>query len=456
MIKLEQFQWDGVDGIIDFGNRALLADEMGLGKTIQALAWLIETCSWPAVVVCPALLKYNWQKEAKEGFGLRSDVLEGMTPPKRNGHLIPHSRLIIVNYEILPAWWQYLRDEVNPQAIVFDEGHYIKNWESQRYTFSHRLAMRIRRRLILTGTPIANRPADLWALLSIIRPKLFPNLPDYMWTFTRPRKFRGKWQFKGAENLDKLHRILKGECMIRRRKTDVLDLPPKTRRVIEVPLSDPAEYRFAESNLIGWIKERYGAARAIRAAKVSSLVRFGYLLRLCARLKVGQIRAWIDSFLEASDSKLVIFTGNTPMIDFLMRRYHGQIVRIDGKVSGRKRQWAVEEFQKAPRKRLAACHFKAGGVGTTLHAAADVLFTDLPLTPDCIGQPEDRVHRIGQTRPCTIWYLVARGTIEARAAALLQEKFEDIEAAIDGRTKSIGSLDIFNDIVHQVMPHPRR
>lgn len=343
------------------------------------------------------------------------------------------------------------------RGISVSNCHYIKNWDSDRYKHAKTLAAGISKRIALTGTPLTNRPAELWAILSIICPDLFPERMKYMWTYTRPRKFRGRWMFPGAKHTRELHLLLTARCMIRQRKADVLDLPPKTRRVVEVPLSNPKEYQFAESNLLGWIKDRYGMERARRAAKVTNLVRLGYLMRLCARLKVRQVREWIDLFLENSEGKLVIFTGHTPMVDLLMRAYHGNCVRIDGSVVGRKRQLAVEEFQKG-RKRLAACHYKAGGIGITLHAAADVLYTDLPLSAGDLLQSEDRIHRIGQHHPCTIWYLVVRGTIEARAAELVTTKLDVLDQIIDGKpaARNASTLDIFQQLIREYKPKLKR
>lgn len=461
-IKLDQYQINGVKWIDYFEGRALLADEQGLGKTIQALYWLKQhnvSSERPAVIVCPATVKWNWPVEAKR-FGLQTDVLAGMTPPREkrgNGRpMTRHSPVIMVNYDILGPWVEYLRS-LHPQFLILDEGQYIANPRSERYRNVADLASGIPYRVILTGTPVSNQPADLWAPLSIIRPDLFPSENEFLWTYTKRFKFRGRWISKGAQNLDQLHAILKRECMIRRLKSKVLDLPAKIRRVVEVPLSDPQEYAYAENDFLGWVRTRWDRTRARKAKKVESFARLGYLLRLCARLKVTEVRRWIEDFhRQFPKRKLIVFTGNTPMIEYILRKFPGQVVRIDGKVHGHKRQLAVEEFQKGTKKWLGAAHYKAGGIGITLTASSDVLYTDLPLSAGILLQSEDRVHRRTQTRECIITYLVTRGTIEARAMELLKVKFGIIDQIVDGKFNTSDSLDIFNELIKELKKRRRQ
>src|SRR5690554_2444236 len=157
----------------------------------------------------------------------------------------------------------------------------------------------------------------------------------------------------------------------------------------------------AERDLIKWLKMRRGETRAKKAAKAEQLARLGYLMRLAARLKVPDVKEWIDNFLENSDEKLVVFSVNRPMIDLLVRRYRNICVHMDGTVKGKERFKAVERFQHDPKCRLFIGHPRAAGVGLTLTASFTVFFCDFPWTPGDLEQAEDRVHRIGRSEEHT-------------------------------------------------------
>ncbi len=170
MTKLYPYQKRGVLRIERFGGRVLLSDAMGLGKTIQALTWLKRfrkrRKTLPAIVVCPASLKWNWEIETLKHIGVQADILEGVNPPKR---FRPQSKLIILNYDILKAWLPVLKSW-DPQTVVLDECHYAQNRSTQRSKAARNLCESVPYVLALSGTPLTNRPAELWSVLNLIRP----------------------------------------------------------------------------------------------------------------------------------------------------------------------------------------------------------------------------------------------------------------------------------------------
>lgn len=447
MTTLSPYQFEGARQIRAFGGRALLADEMGLGKTIQALFYCTKLPHRrPVIVVCPASLKWNWQREAATHMGMTSEILSGRRPYRS---LIVQHPIIIINYEIL-KWWVPFLVRLNPQIVIWDEAHHVKNRETQAFKALRQLLEEsgARYRIALSGTPLTNNPSEMWTTLHLLRPDLFQSFNQFAFDHCIPKFARGRWTFPGTKDLDGLHAKLKSYIMIRRLKKDVLpQLPKKFRKVIPIHLEQLArsEYEFARREFLTWLKA-ISPAKAMRAARNEALVQVGYLLRLVAKLKRFDVKNWIDSFLAESDEKLVVFSGHTKLIDWLMARYSTIAVRLDGQVTGKKRMDAVDAFQTNKQMRLAICNPRAAGVGLNMTAGSHVLYCDFPWHPGILKQGEDRIHRIGQVSKCYIWFLAAMDTIEERLMLLLMEKQSILDQVLDG-TNSGGDFDIFKRLL---------
>ena len=412
---------------------------MGLGKTIQALYWCYKTKkARPIIVVCPAAVKYNWQREASKHLDMLSHVLEGRKATRIRRGSVP---ILILNYDILSKWVPYLR-ELDPRVVILDECHAIKNLKSQRYEATKELCEGVKHVIAISGTPLTNRPAELWPTLNILLPHYYNSFFAFAFEFCRPRRMPwGGWNYGGAKNLAKLHEQLKEQCMIRRLKRQVLkELPDKVRTVVPVPLRDRGEYERASNDFIGWLKQK-SPGKAKRAMKAEAVTRIGYLLRLVARLKVRAVYDWVDNFLEESDDKLVIFTRHTPMIRALEKHYGKKRigwVTVDGGVTGRNRLHNVDRFRHDPDTRLFFGNIKAAGTGIDglQEACSTALFVDLPWTPGDLVQAEDRLHRNGQKGATNIYYLIALNTIEEYLCELLQTKQKILEQTLDGAAES--------------------
>jgi len=403
----------------------------------------------PIIVVCPASVKWNWEREAAHHLGMLSRVLEGRRPPKRGFGLAPPP-LLIINYDILIGWLDFLK-ALEPKAVFIDECHNIKNQETLRSFAVRQLCQGVPHVIGMSGTPITNRPAELWPILNILLPHLYPSFFAFALRYCRPRRMPwGKWSYGGAKNLDELHAKLKKQCMIRRLKKDVLkDLPEKTRTVIPVRLERDRmkEYREASRDFLGWLKG-ISPERAKRAARAEALTKVGYLMRLAARHKVPNIFEWIDNFEEEGSGKLVIFSVNTPMIRALERRYKGKSVTVDGSVIGRYRLKAVDEFHHEKSCRFLFGHYKSAGEGINLTCASTVLRVDFPWTPGAMLQAEDRIHRMGQKNASMIYDLVALDTIETDVCRLLEDKQKVLSDVLDGGANEADDLSIATDLLN--------
>jgi len=448
----KKFQLKAIRKINHFNGRVLLADEMGLGKTLEALLWMKQAGSsvYPAIVVCPASLKWVWEKEAIEQINVRAIVLDGQKPSKKSVLEIP--KLIIINYEILQYWEAWLK-KIKAQTIAFDESHYLKSSGAIRTRTSKSLAKKIPNVIGISGTPLTNRPDELWNIISIVRPDIFSSRYAYRWRYCKPVLKPWGWDYKGATNLKELHRKLSSTMMIRRLKKDVLsELPAKTRHVIPLDISPKAriEYNQAQNNFLQWLSKTQALNKVRAAEKAEALVKLGYLRRLAANSKMKGVFDWIDNFLEEDDGKLIVFANHKNIIQQVKERYNKVCVVVDGSVTGKKRKNAVKGFQNNKRIRLFIGNIKAAGVGITLHASSTVAFIELDYVPANHTQAEDRPHRIGQKNAVNIYYLVARNTIEEDLCEIIQAKQEILSQVLDGKRQK-DDLDVWSQLQERLL-----
>jgi SWI/SNF-related matrix-associated actin-dependent regulator of chromatin subfamily A-like protein 1 len=438
--KLKKYQKEGVLLIEKFKGRVLLSDEVGLGKTIQTLNWVERHPELsPVIVICPASLKWVWEMQAKQHIEERGTVIEG-TKPKSLANI----KLIIINYEILQYWLKEI-EKVKPMIMVCDESHYLKSRNAKRTRAVKVLSKNIPHIICLSGTPLTNRPSELWTTLNIIRPDLYPSFFSYAFKFCKPVKKPWGWEYKGASNLDVLHENLKNQMMIRRLKVDVLtELPEITREIIPFTLKNFKKYREVENDFINWLRKK-SSIKAKKAEKAEAMVKLGYLIRLAARLKLKKVGKWIDDFLEGEDGKLVLFCTHRKIIKKLHEAYKDISVVVDGHITGHKRKLAILQFQRDKKTRLFIGNMKAAGVGIDLWAASTCAFVELDFVPGNHTQAEGRLHRIGQKDAVTTFYLVAKDTIEEKLCKLIQEKQEVLTATLDGKKGKI-DLDIFDKL----------
>ena len=449
-MKLRPFpyQKEGVQQIEAWRGRALLGDEMGLGKTLQALGFLFRNpAALPAVVACPAAVKQQWADEAFKHLELRASLLEGRKPsafPK-----LSQPQLVIVNYEIAKDWASWLA-KLCPETLILDEAHRCKNHRAQVTKAIRRVARKSKRVIGLTGTPLENRPIELFPVLQMIRPDLFRSRWAYAQKFCGPRYNGLQWDFSGSSNEEELHRLLTTSCMIRRKKADVLDqLPPKIRTVQQVPLRDPAEYHEVATNFNRWLY-RHKPSALRRALRAEAVTRLGYLIRMAAKQKAKAVVEWIeDWFLQNPGQKLVVFAVHRKMIKILHNRTTAKSVILDGKTSRDRRRLVVDQFAKDPETQLFIGNVKAAGTGVDgLQVASTGVVAEMDWRPGAMEQAEGRLHRLGQRDTTWIYWLLARGTIEERLAAVLQAKAETISNILDGQ--KVPDLDVFTLLLKEI------
>ncbi|RJQ04851.1 MAG: DEAD/DEAH box helicase [Bacillota bacterium] len=420
--ELRPFQRAGVAYALRT-ERTFIADEPGLGKTCQALATIHASNAYPALVVSPASLKLNWQREAQRWLpGAKVTVLSGVRPDYHQYK----ADVVVCNYDILAAHQRGLAQR-GFRGIVFDEAHNLKGRATQRATAARALVKRARVRLPLTGTPILNGPEEFASPLEIIE---------------RIDEFGGYAQFLGRycgyslagqkvgppAYLDELNRLLRSRCYVRRRKADVLkDLPPKTRAVVPISITNRRDYEEAERSLAAEDDQRRGLREAQQRAEADRLK------GLVALGKIPAIVEWVKDFIHNGE-KLVLFAYHKAVQHRLYQALAGSgAVHIFAEDDAVARQSAVDRFQREPKCKVIVCSLMAANAGLTLTAASNVAFAEMGWTPGIMDQATDRVHRIGQVWPVTAWYLLAPGTVDDDIYELIERKRRIVDAATDGQ-----------------------
>jgi superfamily II DNA or RNA helicase len=423
--ELAPFQWAGVRYVLE-ARRAFIADEQGLGKTVEALAALEADGAFPAIVVCPASLKLNWERESARWLAHRSvAVVEGRSA-RVGGNGV--ADITILNYEIVAAHREAL-GRIRPKALVVDESHYVKNPQAKRTQAVRRLAATVGAdglRLALSGTPVLNHAEELVSQLRVIG-----RIEDFGSGAQFARRFRGEL------SEERLHWHLRRRCFVRRLKSEVLpQLPAKRQVVVPVALSNDREYRLAEEDVIAWLRSQpldLGELNARIAAtlRAERLAQLGTLQRLAARGKLAAALSWIADFLESGEP-LVVFARHVEVQQAVLARFP-DAAHLLGRDSARDRDDAVAAFQAPDGPQLLIGATRVAAQGITLTRASNVAFLELEWTPAMHDQAEDRCHRIGQRDAVTAWYLLAADTIDETMAALIQRKRGIVAAVTDGR-----------------------
>jgi len=464
--------------------RGIIGDQPGLGKTAQAIATVASEGQFPMVVVCPNTLKLNWQREIKKFFPkLTVSVLSGKTSQK-----IEPSDVIIVNYDICLERNTDIFEH-GYRSLVVDESHAIKNGQKKHGCPSCGASLRANSKMCYACNTACERPLEIWTvrrtaavmqLAKALPPENFvllltgtpiTNRPDelipQLEAVGRLDAFGGPWRFKNryapkrniARNTTELNLKLRELCFVRRRKEDVFDELPELRNAVqylEVSKTNMKEYQRVEVDVVEYFAQRAQALaeeegsdgtdaywqKRIRLEAAQSLVKITGLRDVVSKIKYDAAIEWIDNFLEAGDGeKVIIFAEHIDFVERLYDRYKKIAVKIRGGVSVDDRQKAVESFQNDPSVRLFIANMTSASEGLTLTAASDVIFCELGWTPALHEQCVSRCYaRANDMHGATAWYLLVSGTIDETMYDLLEKKKVVVDAVTDGKEVEGGSV----------------
>lgn len=452
------YQREGIAYGLD-KKRLIIGDEPGLGKTLQSIGIVDTANAYPCLVICPSSLKINWQREFEKFTDKSALVLDNAvrtTWPYLLKMGMHH--VAIVNYESLRKYFVWdikggksfrLKDVVFcPQirmfrSVIIDESHRVKDPSAQQTIFTKGITTGKEWIILLSGTPVVNRPEDLVAQLSIMsRLQEFGGRTKFMADYCTDPKDK---KAEPAVPLSVLSNQLYANCMIRREKAKVLpQLPDKTRVDLYVDISNAPEYNLAAADLAEYLRQYTECTdwEIRRKMRMEALVRFMTLRQLATLGKVAQAVDFIRTFLD-SGKKLIVFCSLHEVVDALCKAFP-RAVTVTGRDSAASKQAAVDSFQNNPDVQLIVCSIKAAGVGLTLTASSNVAFVELAWTyADCC-QCEDRAHRIGQKDNVTCYYLLGRGTIDQTIYSLIHKK-KSIAAEIMNSDDDIPTDEMYFD-----------
>ena len=451
--ELRPYQRDGyawLSFLADHGLGGILADDMGLGKTVQALAMIvrqIERGSGPFLVVAPTSVVGNWARETEKfAPGLKVVTITG-TRNRRGSELadaVEGADVVVTSYALFRIENEAYAERAWA-GLLLDEAQFVKNHQGKTYQCARRLDAPFK--LAITGTPLENSLMDLWSMLSIVAPGLYPDPQRFAENYQRPIEAG-----HGRDRLARLQRRVR-PLMRRRTKEEVAsDLPPKTEQVLEVALS-PKHARIYQTHLQ---RERQKVMGLL--ADESSDHRFEVLRSLTKlrqlSLDPGLIddeyadvgSAKIDVLLEhlgevtAEGHRVLVFSQFTQYLKRVRARLDDAGISyayLDGRT--RNRAAAIESFTSGQCP-VFVISLKAGGFGLNLTEADYCYVLDPWWNPATEAQAVDRAHRIGQTRPVMVYRLVSADTIEEKVMELKERKSALFDAVIDDGAQLAGSL----------------
>ncbi len=444
--QTEGFLW--LKTLRENGFGGILADDMGLGKTLQVISLLVSEREdvlagkkepKPALIVSPASLVYNWQKEMKRFAPELEAVMVAGTAAERRAILESGGdhQIFITSYDLLKRDVEWYRDKVFAIQVI-DEAQYIKNPSTQAAKAVKEITAAFK--LALTGTPIENRLSELWSIFDYL-------MPDFLYSY---RHFREEMELpiitnQDADKMERLRRMIR-PFVLRRLKGDVLkDLPEKLEESVFAKLSgEQMKLYDAHVQRMKMFLESQ-SDREFQEQKIQILAELTKLRQICCDPALlfeeyAGDSAKTDMCLElirdavGGGHKVLLFSQFTSMLDRLGERLKKEGIAyymLTGAVGKEKRMQMVERFatDEVP---VFCISLKAGGTGLNLTAADIVIHYDPWWNAAVQNQATDRAHRIGQKNVVTVYKLVAEGTVEEKIMELQERKKQLAEQILEG------------------------
>ena len=440
-------------------DKFILADDMGLGKSTSAILAALAGKYQRILVVCTATLKLNWKKEI-ELFESSKDIsiVEGSDFTCKKWTIINYD--ILKNFHFLKEKGQ--KDEDVPKSVIdfynfdlviADEAHYLKNATSNRTKIFNDFAMKIPTRWLLTGTPITNKPIDIYNLLYICESPLTDNWVHFVRRYCDGKQFYRKgtkqkyWVTAGASNLEELNEFI-SDIYLRRLKKDAIDLPEKIIKEIYLPLEHSRRYNEYLEEYKRWSDEML--ENEVEHKPSEHLTQLVKVRQLLSEDKASHTISLAEDFIE-NGHKVIIFSCFTNTLNEIHEHFgKAKSVMIDGSVSSKNRDIAVERFQKDDKIKVFCGNIVAAGAGITLTEGTIVIFNDLDWVPANHSQATDRAYRIGQTKDVYIIYTLIDNTLDIVMFKKLQEKMKNIEIALGDNATFDKDISILNEVIKSI------
>jgi len=456
------FQKAGIEFMWNQKN-VLQGDQMGLGKTIQAIGLFNMIDDFKsAVIICPNTLKRNWKNEIEEwlihdvpvricdsvdfefGDGIsiinyeafRNNTTRGSdkyTAPKRGGKYNNTEKII-----------RRIKKIKNIDCLVMDESHRIKNWSSNTTRNIFKIRKYFDRKVLMTGTPIMNRPEELWTTIKFLgfKDKFGGTKKKFGFRYCDLKMSHWGWDYSGSSNLKELQIKMRSNFMVRRTRDQVLsELPKKFRKPVKVEISETYKQHLEEFSQVVKDITAFSASdmemesNVLKGLKVDQIEDIAEIRKIVGQAKIIPVYEYTKEILEAGE-KVVLFGHHTSVLEAYKRKFKNyNPAFITGKVKQDDRQTEVEKFQEDESCRIIILNMAVGSVGLTLTRAHNTVFAELDYVPQIMNQAEDRTNRIGAKHPSTNHYILANGTLDAMIGEKIIIKQDIFDRAIE--TKSL-------------------
>ena len=438
--------------IATWGTGACLADDMGLGKTIQAIALLLDRARLgPALVIAPTSATYNWLDELRRfAPGLRAVLYadhraaqeeeeEEEDAPAPALAPLPKRTVVVASYGLLVRDVEALA-QTHFATLILDEAQALKNPATHRARAARRLTADFR--LALSGTPLENHLGELWSLFTILCPGLLGSWEQFRERYGTPIE-----RAKDPEARAALARVLR-PFLLRRTKAEVArELPPRIEVQVPIALSAEEQKLYDDARLAA-VAELTGSDAAGAAGEERRFAILAALTRLrllashprlydpTSKLpssKLARLRELLEELRSEGHRALVFsqFTSHLAIVREELERAGFTLLYLDGATPAAERAARIRAFQDGTAD-VFLISLKAGGTGINLTAADYVIHLDPWWNPAVEDQAIDRAHRIGQTRPVTVYRLIARGTVEEQILALHADKRALVANVLEG------------------------
>ena len=454
-LPLREYQAEGVA----YGMEKLHfinGDAPGLGKSFQTIATIYALNAWPALIICPASLRRNWQLEWEKFVGIKAMILnDSVKKTWPTFYEMGMCKVFIVNYESLKKYFvlDIVKNEKGKfklsnvkfnsninifESVAIDELHKIKDPTTMVSKLVRGVCAKKKVVIGLTGTPIVNKPKDLVAQLLAIGQleAVAGNYKHFM------NRYCGGMAGAGATNLEELNYKLKTTCFFQRLKKDVLkDLPDKVHQIVYCDITTRDEYNKASSDLANYLKENKDKtdAEVAKSMRGEVMVKIGILKQISARGKMNEVSEYIEEIVDA-DEKVGVFLHHKEIANFVKEKFPSTLL-YTGSQSDEEKNKAVHDFQKCKKcdirfenhvncdhehvpsnNKIIALSTKAGSVGLTLTAASRMAVIELPWHPADCEQIESRFHRMSQKNSVQCTYFLGKDTIDEHIYDIIEKK----------------------------------
>lgn len=419
------YQQAGIEFMVERPN-VLLADPPGLGKTIEIAGTLNQLRSPRVLIVCPASLRLNWIQELQKWLSYAPESLEVVSVDSvwRKGFF---SRLVATSFDFMAV----------------DEAQYIKEMDSKRSMACAALAAKSKRVVLMTGTPVKNRPRDAFHLLHILAPDIFPDYRQFalrycaafqQTIYVKGGKKRTIWNDNGSSNLEELNDILRSTIMLRRSKEDALpQLPKKRRQLIEVE----GAAKEVKAEKIAWeeVCASVGYEEALRQMEAGAGIAFTEMAskrKTVALSKIPFVVEHVSNLLDSGE-KVILFAHHRDVISGLADglKDYSPVTYVGG-MNEKHKDEAKRRFMEDDACRVFIGNIQAAGTGLTLTVSSTVVFAEMSYCPSDMEQCEDRACRIGQTSGSVlVQHIVLAGSLDVTMGQKLLEKQKIADIILD-------------------------